>query len=93
MKSDLFIRNLLIIIVILLALNIMTPILSNPLTSYASGSIQYKVGCIGIGVMGLKTDNLEKLINEYIKEGWDPISINIVSMERLGGMAYVVFKK
>jgi|AntAceMinimDraft_9_1070365.scaffolds.fasta_scaffold112193_2 hypothetical protein len=93
MKSDLFIRNLLIIIAILLAFNIMMPILSNPLTSYASGSIQYKVGCIGIGVMGLKTNNLEKLINEYIKEGWDPISINIVSMERLGGMAYVVFKK
>ena len=93
MKNDLFIRTLLIIIVILLALNIILPILSNSLTSYASGSIQYKVGCIGIGVMGLKTDNLEKLINEYIKEGWDPISINIVSMEKLGGMAYVVFKK
>jgi len=93
MKSDLFIRNLLIIIAILLALNIMMPILSNPATSYAASSIQYKVGCIGIGVMGLKTDNLEKLINEYIKEGWDPISINIVSMEMLGGMAYVVFKK
>jgi len=93
MKSDLFIRNLLIIIAILLALNIMMPILSNPATSYAASSIQYKVGCIGIGVMGLKTDNLEKLINEYIKEGWDPISINIVSMEKLGGMAYVVFKK
>ena len=93
MKSDLFIRTLLIIIVVLLALNILLPTLSNPSTSYAAGSIQYKVGCIGIGVMGLKTDNLEKLINEYIKEGWDPISINIVSMERLGGMAYVVFKK
>ena len=93
MKGDLFIRTLLIIIVTLLALNLILSLSSNPVPTYAAGSIRYKVGCIGIGVTGLKTDNLEKLINEYSKEGWDPLNINIVAMERLGGMAYVVFKR
>jgi hypothetical protein len=92
MKVNLFIRTLLIIIVILLALNIIVPLLSNPPTSYAANSIQYKVGCIGI-LFGLKTDNLEKLLNEYSKEGWEPISINITEVEKMGLLAHVVFKK
>jgi len=92
-KSNLFIRTLLIIIVILLALNIMIPLLSNPATSYAANSIQYKIDYCGVGAVGLlKTDDLEKLLNQYSKEGWDPISINIVAIG-LGGKALVVFKK
>jgi hypothetical protein len=93
MKGDLFIRTLLIIIVTLLALNIILPILSNPPTSYAANSIQYKVDYIGVGAVGLlKTDDLEKLLNEYSKEGWIPFSINIVAIG-LGGKALVVFKR
>ena len=92
-QGGLFIRNLLIIIVILLALNIILPLLSNPATSYAAGSMQYKVDSIVTGtIFNLKTDDLEKLLNEYSKEGWDPISINIVAIG-LGGKALVVFKK
>jgi hypothetical protein len=95
MKGDIFIRNLLIIIVILLALNIILPILSNPATSYAANSIQYKVDSIVTGTIGaLKTNDLEKLLNEYSKEGWNPISINYVEAKMgLGGKVLVVFKK
>ena len=82
MKSDLFIRNLLIIIVILLALNIIPPILSNPTTSYAAKNIEYKVVNlqIDIGELPIITLNdrdyrdtgpLEKLFNEYATEGWE----------------------
>jgi len=72
MKSSLFIRNLLIIIVILLPLNIILPLLSNPPASYAASSIQckYKVDSIVTGtISAVKTDDLEKLLNEYSKEG------------------------
>jgi len=95
MKSDLFIRTLLIIIVILLALNIMTPLLSNLATSHAAGSMQYKVDSIVTGtIFNLKTDDLEKLLNEYSKEGWEPININYVEAKLgLGGKIFVVFKK
>jgi len=82
MKSDLFTRNLLIIIVTLLALNIILPTLSNPSTSYAAKNIEYKVDlCDG--------EDLEKLLNEYAKENWEPISINIMMVS----MAVVVFKR
>ena len=93
MKSGLFIRNILIVIAILLALNIILPLLSHSPTSYAASSIQYKVDKCGAGAVGvLKTEDLEKLLNEYSKEGWEPISINIVAIG-LGGKALVVFKK
>jgi len=76
-----------------LALSIIMPLLSNPATSYAANSIQYKIDYCGVGAVGLlKTDDLEKLLNQYSKEGWDPISINIVAIG-LGGKALVVFKK
>lgn len=81
MKGDLFIRNLLIIIVILLALNIILPILSNPPTSYAAKNIEYKVINLNLIIRENK-DNLdifgkylvepvEKIFNEYAKEGWE----------------------
>ncbi|MBA7584993.1 hypothetical protein ES708_26962 [subsurface metagenome] len=88
MKSDLFIRTLLIIIVTLLALNILLPTLSSPPTSYAAKNIEYKV----IDVHGYRVDSesyideykkdrwaglTEKLFNEYAKEGWEYIdSVN-----------------
>jgi len=98
MKSDLFIRNLLIIIVILLALNIILPILSNPATSYAAKNIEYKV--LNLDLIGSENfDNhdpyypseylvepIEKAFNEYAKEGWEYVgSVN------LGGLA--IFKR
>jgi len=93
MKSDLFIRNLLIIIATLLVLNIMVPLLSNPATSHATSSIQYKVDSVGLGEVSiLKTSNLEELLNEYRNKGWEQISINVVDIG-LGGKALVVFKK
>jgi len=90
MKADLFIRNLLIIIVILLAMNILLPILSNPSTSYAAKNIEYKVvyiyGCLSESEKESYTDEwtkdrgeglTEKLFNEYAKEGWEYIgSVN-----------------
>jgi hypothetical protein len=75
MKGNLFIRNLLIIIVILLALNIILPLLSNPATSYAAKNIEYKVVDLyaDISPAGLKEnyEQIEKLFNEYSKEGWE----------------------
>jgi len=69
MKGDLFIRTLLIIIVVLLALNIVLPILSNPMPSYAARSIQYKVFEMAGG-----PGDTEKILNEYGKEGWELIN-------------------
>ena len=68
------------------------PLLHNPETSYAANSIQYKVDRIGI-LFDLKTDNLEKLLNKYSSEGWEPISIDMTLTEKKGLIAYVVFKK
>jgi len=68
MKNYLFIRTLLIIIVVLLALNIILPVLSSPTPSYAAKNIQYKV--IDYAKVPDK-ENFEKLFNEYGKEGWE----------------------
>jgi hypothetical protein len=93
MKSDSFIRILLILIATLLALNIIIPMLSIPEISYAANSMQYKVDSVDLGKVGiLKTSGLEKLLNEYSKEGWETISVNVVAIG-LGGKALVVFKK
>ena len=87
MKSGLFIRNLLIVIAILLALNIILPLLSNPATSYAAKNIEYKV--IRSNVLpddhaGSLAEPIEKLFNEYGKEGWEYI-------ETMG--SYTIFKR
>ena len=73
MKGDLFSRTLLIIIVVLLALNIVLPILSNPMPSYAARPIQYKISeeMAGARVAG----DIEKILNEYGKEGWELITV------------------
>jgi len=73
MKSGLFIRNLLIVIAILLALNIILPLLSNPATSYAAKNIEYKV--ITFGPTKPNAAQTEILFNEFGKEGWEFIQI------------------
>jgi len=72
MKCDSFIKISLLIIVVLLALNLILPLLSNTIPSYASRSIQYKViDCENY----LRTETeLEKFLNEYGKEGWELIN-------------------
>ena len=90
MKSDLFIRNLLIIIVALLALNILLPTLSSPATSYAAKNIEYKV----IYARDLPYDSstgplaepIEKIFNEYGKEGWELIPM-------ISATSLVIFKR
>jgi len=81
MKGDLFIRISLIIIVVLLALNIVLPILSNPIPSYAARSIQYKVFKKAAIVV-----DIEEILNEYGKEGWelinDPSLCNVFIFKR-----------
>ena len=95
MKGDSFIRISLIIIVVLLALNILLPILSNPPTSYAAKNIEYKVLDLGsneaISMHGCdpfssSLENCyEKILNEYGKEGWEYIN-NVQG-------AYFIFKR
>ena len=81
MKGDLFIRISLIIIVVLLALNIVMPILSNPMPSYAARSIQYKVF-----EKAARVGDIEEILNEYGKEGWelinDPSLCNVFIFKR-----------
>jgi hypothetical protein len=94
MKNDpIIIRILLIIIAVLLIINIVMPLLSDPETSYAANPTQYKVDSVDLGKVGvLKTSDLEELLNEYSKKGWEAISVNVVAIG-LGGKALVVFKK
>ena len=92
MKSDLFIRNLLIIIVTLLALNIILPIFSSPPASHAAKNIEYKV--LDVSKLPMDPNNkekfsaelTEKLFNEYGKEGWEYIPLttffNLVIFKR-----------
>ena len=96
MKADLFIRNLLIIIVILLALNIILPILSSPPISYAAKNIEYKALNPNL-IIRENRDNfdifgeylvepIEKIFNEYGKEGWE-----FIGETPVGGL--VIFKR
>ena len=75
MKFDLFTKISLIIIVVLLALNIILPILSSPAPSYAAKNIQYKV--IKGEEVPRDKENFEKLFNEYGKEGWEFIAFEL----------------
>jgi len=75
MKCDLFIKISLIMIVVLLALNIILPILSSPAISYAAKNIQYKV--ISFAETSADKENFEKLFNEYGKEGWEFIACEL----------------
>ena len=84
MKGDLFIRTLLIIIVVLLALNIVLPILSNPMPSYAARPIQYKFSEMAGGA-----GDAEKILNEYSKEGWELITVGFSGI----GSTIAIFKR
>jgi len=72
MKCDLFIKISLIMIVVLLALNIILPILSNPATSYAAKNIQYKA--VDIGNL-FDAEKIESLLNNYAEDGWELVAI------------------
>ena len=67
MKSDSFVKVLLIIIATLLALNIMMPMLSNPPASYAAKIVEYKL----IKKPSLDAQQMEIFFNELGKEGWE----------------------
>ncbi|MBU4350694.1 DUF4177 domain-containing protein [bacterium] len=88
MKGDLFIRTLLIIIVVLLALNIVLPILSNPMPSYAARPIQYKV-CKMMDPLAWEIEDIEKILNECGKEGWELIIEGYSGL----GRAIFIFKR
>ena len=84
MKFDLFTKISLIIIIVLLALNIILPIMSNPAPSYAAKNIQYKV--IKAEKIPGDKENFEKLFNEYGKEGWEFVGLEL-------GRGFYVFKR
>jgi hypothetical protein len=84
MKFDLFTKISLIIIVVLLALNIILPILSSPEPSYAAKNIQYKV--INSEEVPRDKENFEKLFNEYGKEGWEFVALEL-------NWGYYIFKR
>jgi len=86
MKGDLFIRNLLIIIVILLAWNIMMPILSNPETSFAATVIEYKVFDVREGEVPDDPEGFEKFLNEQGREGWEYFGVTV-------GVPMIVLKR
>lgn len=84
MKENRFIKVVLIIIGVLLSLNLVVLLLSNPPTSYAAKNIQYKV--INCEEAPFEKENFEKLFNEYGKEGWEFIGLEI-------GRGFYIFKR
>ena len=73
MKSNLFVKNLLIIIAILLALNMILFPMSNSRASYAAKNVEYKI----IDAQNLVRDvpQMEIFFNELGKEGWELIQV------------------
>lgn len=84
MRESRFTKVLLIIIGVLLSLNLVALLLSNPPTSYAAKNIQYKV----INCEGVPYDkaNFEKLFNGYGKEGWEFVALEV-------GRGFYIFKR
>ena len=88
MKGNLFIRSLLIIIVILLALNILLPILSTPPISYAAKNIEYKITDLDAPDLRERMQTFQQIeifFNELGKEGWEYIG-NV-------GISVMIFKR
>ena len=75
MKENRFIKVVLIIIGVLLSLNLIVLLLSNPTPSYAAKSIQYKV--VRSEEVPRDEENFEKLFNEYGKESWEFIAFDL----------------
>ena len=84
MKESRFTKVLLIIIGVLLSLNLVVLLLSNPPSSYAAKNIQYKV--IKAEKVPGDKENFEKLFNEYGKEGWEFVGLEL-------GRGFYVFKR
>jgi len=80
MKGDLFVRMSLIIIVVLLALNLILPILLSSAPSYAAKKIEYKVINLSSGppydIDKLQVQ-VENIFNEYGKEGWEFVALDL----------------
>jgi hypothetical protein len=74
MKSGLFVKNLLIIITILLALNMILFSMSNSTTSYAAKNVEYKI--IDVKNKVLDVPQMEIFFNELGKEGWELIQVD-----------------
>jgi len=84
MKENRFFKVVLIIIGVLLSLNLVVLLLSNPPTSYAAKNIQYKViNCEGVQY---DKENFEKLFNGYGKEGWEFVALEV-------GRGFYIFKR
>ena len=65
-----------------MALNIILPIILSPVPSYAAKNIEYKVISIGELPRDPETGSclagpLEKLFNEYGKEGWEFVAFDL----------------
>ena len=75
MKFDLFTKISLIIIIVLLALNIIMPILSSPTPSYAAKNIQYKV--VNSEGVPYEKESFEMLFNEYGKKSWEFVAFEM----------------
>jgi len=58
-----------------MSLNLVVLLLSNPPSSHAAKSIQYKV--INIEEVPRDKENFEKLFNEYGKEGWEFVALEL----------------
>ena len=71
MKESRFTKVLLIIIGVLLSLNLVVLLLSNPPSSHAAKSIQYKFISSEELPYNIDKEGFEKLFNEYGKEGWE----------------------
>ena len=93
MKENRFIKVVLIIMGVLLSLNLIVLLLSNPVTSYAAKNIQYKVlysrdipidECVSSSFSLVNC--FEKIFNEYGKEDWEYI-------DNVQQGAYFIFKR
>jgi len=81
MKVDLLNRILLVIAIVLIASNLIASLMTSS-DSYAAKRNEYKVVCyVGIG-----GKQLEALLNQYGREGWELITVD-------GGSRDLYFKK
>ena len=82
MKDDQFIKKVLFVIAFLLALNIVLTVLYNSPVTYAAKGVEYKVISPYTEIENTSwethdkfVESIEKLFNEYAKEGWEFIGL------------------
>jgi len=86
MKDDRFIKKVLLVIALLLALNIVMPILYNLETSFAATVIEYKVFDVREGEVPDDPEGFEKFLNEQGREGWEYFGVTV-------GVPMIVLKR